>query len=321
MVKKILLGILLVLIVSFFFIGSFHKTTALTETEKETVDPLKQIDKEPSSFQFPGVKGDIGKVFYFRVVMSWFVIMLLCSFGYFATRRFSEVPSRLQGVAEVVLNFFDEITKDTLGRRARKYFPLICSLFLFILLSNWLGLIPKIFEFFGLTIAFITSIFDKSIEIKGKFLQWVLFVPKGHWLGIFGKIPEFESSTADLNTTLGCGIIVLCTVHYAAIRTKGFWKYIKGYAQPIIFFFPINVVTELVKGVSLSFRLFGNILGGSIVILVLSTLLLKNWLFLPLGIVIPIGLTFFLVLFIGLIQAFVFSMLAMTYLAVLIGEE
>jgi F-type H+-transporting ATPase subunit a len=96
--------------------------------------------------------------------------------------------------------------------------------------------------------------------------------------------------------------------HHAAIKSKGFKAYIKEYFQPIFFMMPLNVIGELAKIISISFRLFGNIMGGSIIILVVS--------YLCYSIILPPFLNAFFGLFVGTIQAFVFTMLTVVYISV-----
>ena len=144
---------------------------------------------------------------------------------------------------------------------ARKYFPVICSLFMFLLMSNWLGIIPKLSE-----------------------------------------------PTKDLNTPLGLGIMGFFIAHHAAIKTKGFRRYVKEYFEPIFFMFPLNVIGELAKVVSISFRLYGNIVGGAIIILVVSHLIYS--------LILPPLLNCFFGLFVGTIQAFVFTILTLVYISV-----
>ena len=97
--------------------------------------------------------------------------------------------------------------------------------------------------------------------------------------------------------------------------------YVKSYFQPVFFFALLNVIGEAAKGVSLSFRLFGNILGGSIVILVLSTLLYQAGpVFLNQTLGIWLILQGFLTFLVGAVQAFVFAMLALTYTAVMVED-
>ena len=124
----------------------------------------------------------------------------------------------------------------------------------------------------------------------------------------FGIIPHLEEPTKDLNTPLGLGLMGFVIAHYAGIRAKGFKKYASAYVEPIFFMMPLNVIGELAKVVSISFRLFGNIMGGSIIILVVS--------YLTYSILLPPFLNAFFGLFVGTIQAFVFTMLTIVYISV-----
>ena len=96
-----------------------------------------------------------------------------------------------------------------------------------------------------------------------------LFLLISNWLGI---IPHLEEPTKDLNTPLSLGLMGFAIAHYAGIKSKGFKAYAKEYFQPIFFMMPLNVIGEMAKIVSISFRLFGNIMGGAIIILVVSHL-------------------------------------------------
>ena len=126
-------------------------------------------------------------------------------------------------------------------------------------------------------------------------------------------IPGFMEPTRNLNVPLGLGIFAVIIVHITAIKVKGVWGHLKNYVNfvknPL---FLLDIVSELSKVVSISFRLFGNILGGAIIILVVSSLVSF--------VVIPVGLSLFFGIFIGTIQAFVFTMLALTYIGVEISE-
>ena len=126
-----------------------------------------------------------------------------------------------------------------------------------------------------------------------------------NWIGMF---PHLHEPTKDLNTPLSLGIMGFIIAHYAGIRSKGIGKYLKEYFEPIFFMAPLNVIGELAKVVSISFRLFGNIMGGSIIILVVS--------YLTFSIILPPFLNLFFTIFIGAIQAFVFTMLTVVYISV-----
>lgn len=196
------------------------------------------------------------------IVMTWVVIAMLIVFAFLATRNLRLVPNPLQIVAEFFVRGFYGLTRDALDEEmAKKYFPLICALFMFLLLSNWLGVIPK-----------------------------------------------FHEPTKDLNTTLGFGIMGFFIAHYAGIKKKGIKKYLTEYFEPIFIMAPLNVISEIAKVISISFRLYGNILGGAIIILIVS--------YLVYGLILPPFLNVFFVFFVGTIQAFVFTMLTLVYISV-----
>ncbi|MFC1898693.1 F0F1 ATP synthase subunit A [Candidatus Cloacimonadota bacterium] len=125
-------------------------------------------------------------------------------------------------------------------------------------------------------------------------------------------IPGFMEPTRNLNVPLGLGLMAVVIVHASAVKFKGAWKHVQEYMPHKNPLFILDIVGEVSKVVSISFRLFGNILGGAIIILVVSSLV--NF------VVFPIGLNLFFGVFVGTIQAFVFTMLALTYIGVEISE-
>ena len=196
------------------------------------------------------------------IVMTWIVFFVLIVFGFFTTWKRDLLPKPMQVLGELIISQLYELTEDALGReKSKTYAPLICSLFMFLLLSNWIGIVPHL-----------------------------------------------EEPTKDLNTPLSLGLMGFVLAHYAGIKNKGLKEYCKEYFQPIFFMMPLNVIGELAKVISISFRLFGNIMGGSIIILVVSHLIYS--------IVLPPFLNAFFGLFVGAIQAFVFTMLTLVYVSV-----
>ena len=144
--------------------------------------------------------------------------------------------------------------------------PLIISLFLFLLVSNWLGLIPTL-----------------------------------------------SSPTNDLNTTLGLALMVIVMLHVMSVYFKGM-HYIKHFFQPVPVFVVINAIEEVAKPITLAFRLFGNILAGEILIIILLKLM-------PIWMPIPSVIWLAFSIFIGGVQAFIFTMLSMAYLANAVRED
>ncbi|MCK5051329.1 MAG: F0F1 ATP synthase subunit A [Candidatus Cloacimonetes bacterium] len=126
-------------------------------------------------------------------------------------------------------------------------------------------------------------------------------------------IPGFMEPTRNLNVPLGLGLFAVAIVHITALKVKGVWGHLKNYVNPVKNpLFLLDIIGELSKVVSISFRLFGNVLGGAIIILVVSSLVSY--------VVFPVGLNLFFGMFVGTIQAFVFTMLALTYIGVEISE-
>jgi len=196
------------------------------------------------------------------MMMTWIVIISLISFGYLAARKRNIIPNLVQVVGELIIGIFYDLTEDALGKElGKKYAPLICALFMFLFLCNWLGIIPHL-----------------------------------------------EEPTKDLNTPLSYGILGFVLAHHAGIKAKGLKTYLKDYCEPMFIMAPLNIIGELAKVISISFRLFGNIMGGSIIILVVS--------YLTFNLVTPPFLNAFFGAFVGTIQAFVFTMLTLVYIAV-----
>jgi len=126
-------------------------------------------------------------------------------------------------------------------------------------------------------------------------------------------IPGIIEPTRNLNVPIGLGFMAVVVVHFSAIKFKGAWNHLQNYINPVKNpLCLLDIVSEVSKVVSISFRLFGNILGGAIIILVVSSLVSF--------VILPIGLNLFFGLFVGTIQAFVFTMLALTYIGVEISE-
>ncbi len=134
-------------------------------------------------------------------------------------------------------------------------------------------------------------------------------------------LPFMEEPTKDLNTTLALAIISFLYVQREGIRTHGLLGYIKELSKPIALFFPLEVLSKLATIISLSFRLFGNIFGGSVISTMWSHAVSGSIIGQLAGLLLGINLiiTLFFGIFEGLIQAFVFSILSLTYLTMTIS--
>ncbi len=235
-----------------------------------------------TGIEIPGGGVNVLTIFNTLVVMA----LLWGAMGY-ASRNLSRVPGRAQVALEQFVTLFDGLVSSSLElptrRENRKFLPLIASMFAFLCLANFMGFIPT------------------------------------HY---------FEEPTADINCTLALGFMAIIIATYCGVKAKGALEFFSELLGPMwhqegatggaliagklsaLFFFPLNVIGEMAKVVSISFRLFGNIVGGSIIIVVVSTLVFNTFL--------PIGLDLFFIFFVGTVQAFVFTMLTLTYIAVAI---
>lgn len=198
---------------------------------------------------------------YLTVFHTWVIMAALIVLAFIVRGRIKETPTPIQRVTEIYISAMDNLTRETLETTSRAYFPLVATMFIFLLMCNWWGIIPG-----------------------------------------------FEEPTKDLNTPLSLGIMGFFLTHTAAIRAKGIVEYLKEYTHPFFIMAPLNVVGELAKVVSISFRLFGNIMGGAIIISVVSWMVKS--------LVLPPFLYVFFSIFVGTVQAFVFTMLTITYIAV-----
>lgn len=201
-------------------------------------------------------------------------------------RGFSKIPRGFQNVLEFIveslLKFIQSVTGDE--KRAKRFFPLIATLFLFIMVSNYLGLLPGV-----------GSIGFYEVHEGERVL-----------------VPLFRSANSDLNTTLALALISVLGTHFFGIITLGFWRHIGKFINfkllfknPIMFAVGIlEVFGEVSKVVSFSFRLFGNIFAGEVLLVVMGSLV---------SFVAPVPF-YFLELFVGFIQALVFAILTLVFL-------
>jgi F-type H+-transporting ATPase subunit a len=200
-------------------------------------------------------------------LVSWFVIILLLAAAFLGTANLEQVPKGWQNFMEATLEFTQDIARNQLGESLyRPWVPFISTLFLFIFGCNWAGaLVP-----------------------------WKLIVlPEG----------ELAAPTNDINTTVALALLVSVFYFYAGLKKKGL-GYFKRYLQPTPILLPINILEDFTKPLSLSFRLFGNILADELTVSVLVLLV-------PLIIPLPImGLG----IFASSVQALIFSTLAAAYI-------
>lgn len=217
------------------------------------------------------------------ILTTWIVTILLIAFAYFATRRVSPIPHFLQNIAEAMIEAFTDLVSSVAGEKTKVFLPIIASFFFFILFGNYLGLLPGV----G------TIGFHRIIEGQNVF------------------VPLFRSINSDLNTTVALALVSVIATHYLAIKYLGLGGYIGKFLSlnPIFLFVGIlEIIGEATKILSLSFRLFGNIFAGEVLLVTAA-----NKLF---AFVVPVPF-YFLELLVGFVQALIFAMLTLVFMVIL----
>lgn len=200
-------------------------------------------------------------------IVSWIVISILLTLSFAGTRNLERIPGKLQNFMEFLLEFLQDIAKNQIGEHEyRIWLPYISTIFLFILGSNWAGaLVP-----------------------------WkIINLPEG----------ELAAPTNDINTTVALALLTSVAYFYAGLSKNGL-SYFLRYIEPTPVLLPINILEDFTKPLSLSFRLFGNILADELVVSVFTLLV-------PILIPLPVMI---LGLFASSIQALIFSTLSAAYI-------
>jgi F-type H+-transporting ATPase subunit a len=224
-----------------------------------------------------------------HVAFTWLVMLVLMGLAVALPRQPALVPRGLQNALEAAVEFVLGLIDDVIGAEGRRFLPLIATLGLFIFASNLLGLVPG-----------------------------------------------FTAPTDNVNTTAACALVVFFSYHWIGIRKQGLGAYLKHFAGPMPaiapLMIPIEVISHLARPLSLTLRLFGNMLGGHILLSIVffMTVGLSSWALsgaagaigwiiggfgTVLTIVFTVGFLFPLKLLVAFLQAFIFCMLSMLYIA------
>lgn len=211
--------------------------------------------------------------------LSFLVLVLLVVLGFVLRSRLKLIPGGAQNLFEYLVDGALGIMDSVLGDRrvSEKYFPLVFTIFIFILFSNWLGLLPGV----GSLVVHTTD----------------------------GTVPLLRSPASDLNFTLALALIAITFVNGASSVANGLKSRLSvffNFKSPVDFFIGIlELVSEFGKIISLTFRLFGNVFAGEVLLAIMAFLV-------PYAVPLPF---MFLELFVGFIQAFVFGMLTTVFVA------
>ena len=236
------------------------------------------------------------------LINSWVAVLIIVLFAFTIRKSIKKIPRGIQNAFEIIvegaMNMADSVTGDR--NKTKKIFPVVFAIFSFILLNNWLGLLPGIGS--------------------------IGFIEEGHGQAMF--VPFFRGGTADLNTTLALALFAVLASNMFGIFTIGIWRYFNKFVNvkalgevavkvrqqptvaiinPIKFFVGIiEIIGEIAKVASLSFRLFGNIFAGEVL---LSSMALIFAYAVPIPFI-------FLEIIIGIIQALIFAMLTLVYFTI-----
>ncbi|MEZ2237362.1 F0F1 ATP synthase subunit A [Microcoleus sp. EPA2] len=227
--------------------------------------------------RFPLAELEVGQQLYWQLgnlkvhgqvfLTSWFVIAVLVIVSLLGSRKIQRIPSGMQNLMEYALEFIRDLAKNQIGEKEyRPWVPFVGTLFLFIFVSNW----------------------------SGALIPWKLIkLPSG----------ELGAPTADINTTVAFALLTSLAYFYAGLSKSGL-GYFAHYVEPVPFMLPFKIIEDFTKPLSLSFRLFGNILADELVV---GVLVLLVPLFVPLPVMV-------LGLFTSAIQALIFATLAAAYI-------
>ena len=198
---------------------------------------------------------------FMHVFYTWMAMLLLIGVGLMVRRRLTLVPGRMQNVLEVVIGGLESFTVENMGEEeGRRFFPLLCTIFLFILVMN-----------------------------------------------LFGLLPLFEAPTANINTTAALAAFMFLYYNYIGIR-RWHGHYIHQFMGPMPAMAPFMMIIEFIshlsRPLSLTLRLFGNIQGETMILMLLFMLL-------PVISTLPV---YFLFLIAKVLQAFIFFMLSLIYI-------
>ena len=218
------------------------------------------------------------------LITTWITMLLLIVGTFFVSRKPALIPTKIQSIAEMVVGGVYEYMSNVLESRilAQRYFPIVITIFIFVLALNWIGLLP-------------------GVTAVGLYHD-------GHFT------PLLYPAATDLNITVAFALIAFVTIEVAGVVALGTFKYLGkfiNFHSPLAFVLGIiELISEIARLISFSFRLFGNMFAG-------KTLLVVTMFFIPY--LAPVPLYAFEV-FVGFIQAFVFAVLTLFFIKVAVTE-
>ena len=217
------------------------------------------------------------------LLTTWLTIIVVLTLAYVSVRKVTLVPNFVQSAAEVVVETIYNLAESLGGEeRAKRFFPIAATFFIYIITANYLGLLPGFS-----TVGFFE--YHDSEKVL---------------------VPFFRSINSDLNVTLALALISVGVTHFYAINALGVFQYLKRYfsLNPVLLFVGLlELVAEITKVLSLSFRLFGNIFAGEALLITISSLF---------AFILPLPFMF-LEIIVGFVQATIFMMLTLVFMIIL----
>lgn len=220
------------------------------------------------------------------LLLSFLAVGVITVGSFLLKKQLAAVPGSMQGIAEICYEETLSLMSAVLGSRniSEKYLPFVATIFVFILVSNWLGILPGVGSF--------------GVETEHHAFT-----------------PLFRSPASDLNFTLAIAVITVVMVNVFGIMAIGAWRHASkflDFSSPIAFYVGVlEFISEIARMISFAFRLFGNVFAGEVLLVVIAFLA-------PYGAPVPF---FLLEIFVGFIQAFVFAMLALVFIAMATVEH
>lgn len=324
---KIIIGVIVTIIV--MILGNIILPVPMTAIE---------VAAEPI-----GLGSTLTNALFTSILLSIAILIV----AFFVGRNLKQIPNGLQNIVEVVIEALDGLVNSIAPKKwAPTFFPIVATIFIFLLFANWFSLLTPLLGSFGI----VHPAHDKGIPVED-----VIFItggPESLHLGTVKEeenhseavasaetqteskgsgqdviiVPLFRAPSSDLNLTFGLALTTMVLVQIFGFRERGL-SYLgnfirfdafakKGFLMGLIDFFvgALELVSEFAKIISFSFRLFGNIFAGEVILIVISALV-------TLGMI----LVFFgLEIFVGFIQAFVFFILSLVFFSIATkhhGEE
>jgi len=276
------------------------------------------------------------------LLFTWIIMALLIGFAFWVRSSIRRIPTPVQSIAEMILSGLYDFFEAVMGHQVRQAFPILASLFLFVITANWVGLFPGV----GTVGFFKTPASSVSQEEHSSATEELSTTSEQETALNNGEhsdakeastaetiekntqnqsanmenhsekkfTPLLRGSTADLNTTIALALVAFFAIQYFGFSTLGspYIKRFLNFSNPIMFFVGIlELVSDISKVISFAFRLFGNIFAGEVLLSVVAFLI-------PFIAPTPF---LFLEIFVGFIQALVFSTLTAVFINVATVHE